>query len=122
MTQPAPAKRHTLGPPDDVLGVKQASRDGQTARLLTNSMQRANQSLLIYTGKNEFDAGEASDLLIQLMIGLLLIGADAENQESIRQMEILKECTPAAVMKRAEQIFDQMNINDDDEAMQLELF
>ena len=63
-----------------------------------------------YTGKNEFNAADAADLLIQLFVGLSMIGADAENQESIRQFELMKERTPAVVMERAERFGDQMNI------------
>ena len=119
MTQPAPAKAYRVGPPDDVLSIKKACRVGNAARLLGQSKQRANQALLVYTQKNPFNAAEAADLLIQVWIGWLIVGADAENQESIRQFELMKERTPAAAVEQAERFLDQMNKGAD--AVQLEL-
>ena len=104
------------------MGVTLACRDGKTAKILNGSIRRANQALLVYTQRNPFNAADAADLLIQLSIGLLMISADAENQESIRQFELMKERTPAVVMERAERFVDQMNINAGGEPIQLELF
>ena len=122
MTNTTRTRTYQLGPPGDPLGVTLACRDGKTAKILNGSIRRANQALLVYTQRNPFNAADAADLLIQLSIGLLMISADAENQESIRQFELMKERTPAVVMERAERFVDQMNINAGGEPIQLELF
>ena len=122
VTNTTRTRTYQLGPPGDPLGVKLACRDGKTAKILNGSIRRAIQALLVYTQRNPFNAADAADLLIQLSIGLLMISADAENQESIRQFELMKERTPAVVMERAERFVDQMNINAGGEPIQLELF
>ena len=104
------------------MGIARACRDGQTSKLLDSATQRANQSLLIYSGRNPFDAAEASDLLSCVLVGLLIVASDAELQVINQQMERMKETTPAATIKRAKRMTGHIDASGTPDQLELDLF
>ena len=119
--------QYKLGPPGDRLDIQAAVRKGETADLLQRMQVRCVEGLWVITGLNEFNAALAADHLVQMLVALNIVAADAEYQAVETEARRIEATTPAPVLKKAREMAQAYDAAMTDAAksmvgIQLELF